>query len=88
MARRPGPAVADGRPPVLTLLPLIALGGTVALAALALCSAHIPGLRRLTGAAPLVRESDEAADFAATVRAGYVQRSEPVRPAETPGEGS
>lgn len=33
-------------------------------------------------------EPDDVADFAATVRAGYVQRSEPVEPAETPGEGS
>jgi hypothetical protein len=72
---------------VLTLLPLIALPAALILAGLALCSAHIPGLRRLTGAAPL-QEPDEAADFARTVRAGYVQRSEPVEPAETPGEGS
>lgn len=37
--------------------------------------------------APLDPEPDEAADFAATVRAGYVQRSEPVDPTKS-GEGS
>ncbi len=36
--------------------PLIALAVVVLVAALALCSGHIPGLRALTGAAPLQPE--------------------------------
>lgn len=38
---------------------LIALGAVLVAAAVALCAAHIPGLRTLTGAAPLQPENDE-----------------------------
>lgn len=42
-------------------------------AALALFSGHIPWLRTLTGAAPLLpEEPDLARDFAATRAAGYI----------------
>ena len=42
----------------------------VCVAVFAICSAHIPGVRDLTGAAPLVPEEDTTAqDFAATNRA-------------------
>jgi hypothetical protein len=77
---------------VLTLLPVIALPVALVLAGLALCSAHIPGLRRLTGAAPLTQEPDEAADFARTIHDGHTETPEQwaarIEAAEAPGEGS
>lgn len=39
--------------------PLIALGIIAVLAGLALCAAHIPGIREITGAAPLQSDDEE-----------------------------
>ncbi len=60
-----------------TMLPILGLATCLVAAVLALCSAHIPGLRRLTGAAPLESEDEGTAlsrDFAASKAAGYVTR--------------
>jgi hypothetical protein len=44
---------------VLTVPSLIGLAIAVALVIVALCASHIPGLRHLTGAAPLLPEEAE-----------------------------
>jgi hypothetical protein len=70
----------------------IALAVVVVAAVLALFSAHIPGLRRLTGAAPLI--SQESDDFARTFRDGNMETPDQfaarvgLDSTETPGEGS
>ena len=66
---------------MLTVLSLLGLLIVACIAVAALNASRIPRLRELLGAAPLHREepeSEEAAltrDFAASDRAGYVQRA-------------
>lgn len=76
----------------MTLAFNVAALAVVALVVAALVAVPVAGRRekRAGRAETARRDAGDSAvrDFAATVRAGYVTRSEPVRRTNPPGEGS